>query len=154
LEGDDPGRRVEVWSGGSALDSEVLTACPYLKADIIAKVKAIRATALGQAVKNAGVLAVYDENYTAAVAYQAGRTTEIMKDGKTASDYLAGFGSKFGMSAAQFAAYIVGENRRVNPTSYNIEQEYLRLVYSVVPGVQFIESLLNIPAAYRAFCGV
>jgi len=155
LEGDVPGRRVELYAGGSATDAEVLAACPYLKPSVVADIKDTRATALGLAVKNAGVLAVYDENYRAAVAHLNGLgSAEIMKDGKTATVYLTGFGQKFGMTADYFAQYIINENRRVNPTSYAIEQEYLRLAYTVIPGMQFVESLLNLPAAYREFCGL
>lgn len=152
----DPGRRVELFedAAGTAIDVEIFTACPYLKVSIIDQVKQIRAQALDKIAKCAGVLALYDENYKAACAFDEGFSGEIMKDGKTAVEYLTGLGSRLGMTAQQFAAYIISENRRVNPTAYAVEQEYLRLAYAVIPALTKVADVLSTPAEYRRFCGV
>lgn len=149
-------RRTEVWedAAGTATDAQVLAACP-LKANTADEVKAIRAKGLELSTKNSGVLAVYSENYTAAVACLAGACdSTTMKDGRTASQYLAGFGARLGMTINQFAAYIVAENRKVGPVAYQIEDEYLRLAYSVIPAETSVARLLAYPADYRRFCGL
>jgi hypothetical protein len=149
-------RRVEVWSdtAGTATDAQVLAACP-LREDIIVQIKDIRAAALERAAKGAGVLAVYSENYSAATAMLAGAgDSTIMKDGQTAANYLAGFGARLGMTAAQFATYIIRENRRIGPEAYQVEDEYLRLAYGVIPAETSVDKLLAYPGDYRRFCGL
>lgn len=140
---------------GAATDSAVLAAFPTLKAKIVADIQDIRAQALEKSTKNSGVYAVYDENYQASVAFEAGQgdLTE-MRNGMTATQYLSGFGARLGMTAAQFAAYIVAENKRVGPTAYQVEDEYLRLAYGVIPNETSVTKLLGYAAAYRAFCGL
>lgn len=152
----DPAQRamlIEVATEGNTA-VQIFTACPNLKNEIIAQVKSLRQDALAATVKNAGVLAVYDENYKAAVACieNTGDTT-VMKDGQSATLYLTGFGAQFGMTSAQFAAYIIGENRRVNPPAYQIEQEYLRLCYAFIPTCQDVALVLAAPADFGRFCG-
>jgi hypothetical protein len=149
-------RRVEVWedSAGTASDAQVLSACP-LKSDISDEIKTIRAKGLELSTKNSGVLAVYSENYAAAVACLAGSCdSTIMKNGLTASQYLGGFGTRLGMTVNQFATYIVAENRKVGPAAYQIEDEYLRLAYSVIPAETSVSRLLAYPIDYRRFCGL
>ena len=151
----DAASRTEVWldAAGTATAAEVLTACPGLKAQVAEQLKTIRQLALDKVARSPGVLAVYDENYRAAQAYQAGAgDTTIMKDGRTATAYLAGFGARLGMTAGQFAAYIVSENQRVAPTA--IEDEYLRLVYGLIPTLQDVDILLGLPDSFRRFCGL
>lgn len=153
----DPARRTRVFTdnAGIASDVAVLAACPELRADIIAEVQNIRATALEKATKNSGVYAVYDENYQASVAYVEGKgdLTE-MRNGMTATQYLTGFGARLGMTAAQFAAYIIAENKRIGPTAYQVEDEYLRLAYGVIPNETSVAKLLAYPTDYRRFCGL
>lgn len=153
----DPARRTRVFadSAGIAADAEVLAACPGLRAKILTDIQEIRAQALEKATKNSGVAAIYEENYQAAVAVDAGAgdITE-MKDGKTATQYMSGFGARLGMTAAQFAAYIIAENKRVGPTLYLVENEYLRLAYSVIPAETSVAKLLTYPDDYRRFCGL
>ena len=150
-----PGLRTEVWkdSAGTATGPQVLAVCD-VRGQVAAQVQAIRQTALNAAAKSVGVLAVYDENYAAATAYLAGNTTAITKSGLTVSDYLQGFGERLGMTAQQFAQYIVSQNRQVGPAAYDIEAEYLRLTYTVIPSATDIDALLAIPDAYRRFCGL
>jgi len=157
LYGVDPVKRTELWDddGGTATDAAVLAACPGLKAKIIADIQDIRAIALEKATKNSGVAAVYEENYQAAIAIDAGEgDITFMKDGKTATAYMTGFGQKLGMNAVQFAAYIISENHRVGPSLYQIEQEYLRLAYGAVPAETSVSRLLAYPDDYRRFCGL
>lgn len=153
----EPTRRTRVFadSAGTATDSAVLAACPELRAKILADIQDIRAKALEKATKNSGVAAIYDENYQAAVAVDAAEgDITIMRNGKTATAYLAGFGARLGMTAAQFAAYVLAENKRVGPPLYQIEDEYLRLDYGVIPMETSVSKLLAYPDSYRRFCGL
>lgn len=150
-------KRIRVYEdpAGTATDTQILVACPDLKMQIISQIKDIRATALEKATKNSGVYAVYDENYQAAIAYDAGDgDITLMRGGQTATQYLAGFGARLGMTAAQFAAYIINENKKVGPTQYHIEDEYLRLTYGVIPAETSVARLLSYPNGYRGFCGL
>lgn len=151
----DPVQRTELWEGGSDTDAAALAACPGLKAKIVADIREIRKQALAQLTIDSGVSAVYAENYDAAQAYKSGAgASKIMKDGQTAANYLTGFGKELGMSAGQFADYIIAENRRVGPTAYQVEQEYLRLAYGVIPAETSIDRLLAYPDDYRRFTGL
>lgn len=142
-------------TNGIDLDGSILAALPGLKGWVAEQVKEIRAKALEKATKNSGVYAIYDENYQAAIAYDAGEgDVTVMRNNMTATDYLAGFGARLGMTAGQFAAYIISENHRVGPTNYQVEDEYLRLVYTVIPAEVSVERLLAYPADYRRFCGL
>jgi len=123
-----------------------------MKADAINTIKDIRAAALERLTKNSGVLAVYDENYRAAVEYVNGRTAAEMKGGQTAEAYLTGLGARLGMTAAQFAAYIISENKLVGPTAYQVEEEYLRLAYGAVPSMTDNTVISQQPEIYRQFC--
>lgn len=127
---------------------------PRLKATVIDEIKAIRKMALAQVAVDAGVLAVYDENYRASQAYKAGAgATTIMRNGMTAEAYLAGMSAQMGMTPAAFADYILAENLKT-ASAYQVEQEYLRLAYSVIPASADIAAILAAPAAFRAFCGL
>lgn len=150
-------KRTRVYSDatGTATDAQVLAACPQLKSQVVDEIKDIRAIALEKATRNSGVYAVYDENYQASIAYEAGDgDITYMRSGQTATQYLAGFGARLGMTAAQFAAYIIAENHRVGPTQYSIEDEYLRLAYGTIPAETNVSRLLAYPADYRRFCGL
>lgn len=150
-------QRSEVWedSAGTATSAAVLAACPNLRAEITVQIKDIRKTALAKLTVDSGVSAVYAENYAAAVAYKAGAgASTTMKDGQTAANYLTGFGAQLGMSAGQFADYIIAENRRIGPTAYQVEQEYLHLAYTAIPQETDIDRLLAYPDDYRRFCGL
>jgi hypothetical protein len=160
---DDEHRRAELWQddAGTATIAQIKAMFPRMVDNMCSYIKGIRVSALGTVPKNAGVLAVYDENYKAAVAIIEGRGSDVMKDGSTALDFMARFGSKFGMSAEQFAAYIIGENRRVNPTAVAIEERYLALCYGgdAATGLLPISALPTITAMrqavidYADFCG-
>lgn len=140
---------------GTATDSAVLSAFPGLRTKVTADIQDIRAQALEKSTKNSGVSAIYDENYQASVAFTAGTgSTTLMRNGMTATAYLTGFGARLGMTAAQFAAYIIAENKRVGPTAYQVEDEYLRLAYGVIPVETSVTKLLGYAAAYRTFCGL
>jgi len=155
----DPAQRTRVFSdtAGTATDADVFAACPQLKNRISDEIKAIRKTALNRFVIDAGVLAVYQENYSAAATYkQPGGPLTIVKDGKTAEQYLSGLGSQMTppMTADQFADYILGENRRVGTTAYQVEQQYLWFVYTVIPTELYVDELLDLPNQYRRYCGL
>lgn len=149
-------RRQEVFETGTATDSEVFSACPGLKSEIKTEVTEIRKQALDRITLNSGVLAVYSENYAAATAYKAGNGSMLMKDGQTATAYLTGMGSQMtpALTVDQFATYIIGENRRVGPTAYDVEQQYLWFAYTVIPGEASIAELLDLPNQYRRYCGL
>lgn len=101
-----------------------------LKKKALAEIKELRRTGLDRAALSPGILAIYESNYEAAVAYKAGDIKTILKNGMEAEAYLAGFGSKLNMTATQFADYIIAENRRVGPTAYDVERMYLALTYA------------------------
>lgn len=128
-----------------------------LKATAKALVKSIRNAALAKFVANAGVAGVYDVNYDAAVAYDANNTTLVLRNGKTSGGHCTEFGALLGMTAAQFATYIIAENRQTSPTKrcavlmHEIEGEYLRLYYSAIDAM-LDAAVIAAPAAYQAFC--
>lgn len=149
--------RQEVFENGTATDAEVFTVCPGLKAEIRAEITEIRKQALDRITLNSGVLAVYSENYAAATAYKAGNgATTVMKDGQSATAYLTGMGSQMTppLTVDQFASYIISENRRVGPTAYDVEQQYLWFAYTVVTGEQSVSELRSLPEQYRRYCGL
>lgn len=160
---EDPARRAVLIQddAGTATIEEITAMFPEMIVSMRFYIKYIRESALAVIPKNAGVLAVYDENYKAAVAVIEGRGAEVMKDGSSALAFLSRFGEKFGMTAEQFAGYIIGENRRVNPTTVAIEERYLALCYGGDPanGIVPIASLPTITAMrqavidYADFCG-
>jgi hypothetical protein len=148
--------RAEVWSdsAGTATAAQVLAVCTDLRSKVAEEIKTIRKQSLDRiATDSSGVLAVYDENYRAALALTDGDTSWLSKDGKNAETYLAAFGSRLGMTPPQFAAWIVAENRRIGAAASRVEDEYLRLAYSVVPTLTDIDQLLALPQQYREFCG-
>lgn len=124
---------------------------------ILAQIKSIRNIALAKFVANAGVGGVYDVNYEAAIAYDAGNTTLVLRNGKTSGTHCTEFGTLLGMTAAQFAAYIIAENRQTTPTKrcavlmHEIEGEYLRLYCSAIAAMTDADAIAA-PAAYQAFC--
>lgn len=121
----------------------------------IAQVKELRKTALDSFVKySPGISRIYSENYFASTEFQAGRTTTPMVDGSTVAEYLGLLGSRIGMTATQFAAYIINENRGTVGLAIKakeIEDEYLRLVYTAMPAMtaaQAVQAVID----YTAFC--
>ena len=102
---------------------------------------------------NPGISEVYRENYTASAALVSGQgDATIMRNGMTATQYLTGLGSQIGMTALQFAQYIITENVNLAPAAYRVEQEYMRLTYNAVPNATTVLELLAIPANYQIFC--
>lgn len=101
-----------------------------LRKKALAEIKELRRVGLDKAALSPGILAIYESNYEAAVVYKAGNSSVLLKNGMEAEAYLLGFGSKLGMTASQFADYIIAENRRVGPTVYDVERLYLSLTYA------------------------
>ncbi|MBT0666350.1 hypothetical protein KI809_18740 [Geobacter pelophilus] len=152
----DPAKRLELWEDPQGLlnDAAALAECPALKVAIIDKIKQLRAVALDKATRSPGVSAIYAENYFAAVEYQAGRPESLTKAGMTAEVHLTGLAANLNMTAPQFADYIIKENRRVGPPLYDIEGEYTRLAYAVIPLSQSIPEIMAAPAQFQQFCGL
>lgn len=154
----DPQGRTELWedSAGTATFEQIMTACPSLRPGIITQIAQQRANALGQSTSsNAGIALVYSENYSAAAAVVNGNGDMVlMKNGMTATAYCEGLGAQIGMTALQFANYVIQEANSMAPDAYRVEQEYLRLVYNVVPNSTSVSELLALPAAYVAFCNL
>lgn len=152
----DPQCRTELWedSAGVTTYEEIVTACPSLKPGIITQIAQQRANALGRTTSsNAGIAMVYSENYAAAMAVVSGAGDQvIMKNYMNATDYCAGLGAQIGMTALEFANYVIQEASSMAPAAYRVEQEYLRLVYNVIPNSRSISELLALPAAYVVFC--
>jgi hypothetical protein len=133
-----------------------------VKEQALIDIKTLRQQGLDKAALSSGVLAVYNTNYEAATNFLAGNGSLLVKNGMTSIDYLSGFGANLGMTATQFANYIVSENYRVGPTAYSIEKRYLALTYAgdLSEGVYPVSILTTVDAvvaavdAYRIFCGV
>jgi len=148
--------RSELWKDSVGIDTfnAIVTAFPALKPSMITQVEQIRATALARSTTtNTGVMAVWEQNYQAAVARLNGlQDVTIMKNGMTAEAYLAGLGAQIGMDSLQFAQYVINESINLAPKAYEIEQEYLRLKYQLIPNTQSVLELLTIPINYQTFC--
>ena len=121
----------------------------------INQVKELRRATLDSLVKNSpGIAYVYSHNYFAATEFQAGRTTSIMIDGSTVTAYLTLLGGRLSMTAAQFAAYIINENRGTVGLAIKakeIEDEYVRLVYAAMPTMTAAQAAQAV-VDYTAFC--
>lgn len=127
----------------------------YALTENIEKVKELRRTSLDKFVKNSpGISRVYAENYYAATEFQAGRVTALMVNGAQVQSYLTALGARLGMTATQFAEYIINENRGTVGLAIKaseIEDEYLRLAYTAMPamtGEQAEQAVID----YAAFC--
>lgn len=125
------------------------------KVAAIEKVKELRRSSLDKFVKNSpGISRVYAENYFAATELQAGRPDTMMVSGATATAYLLSIGQNFSMTAAQFATYIINENRGTVGLAIKvseIEAEYVRLVYAAMPTMT-AEQVEQAVIDYTAFC--
>jgi hypothetical protein len=148
--------RSELWKDplGTATFNEMILGFPALKPSMITQVEQIRATALARSTTtNTGVMAVWEQNYQAAVARLNGlQDATLMKNGMTAEEYLTGLGAQIGMNSLQFAQYVINESINLAPKAYEIEQEYLRLKYQVIPNTQSVFQLMTIPIDYQTFC--
>jgi hypothetical protein len=124
--------------------------------DAIIKVKGIRGNTLSLFQKKSpGVTAVYANNIDAAIQFTNNDAT-LMPTGQTPTAYLTGMGAHMGMTAAQFAAYIIGENIRLGapnqtpPSAYDVECQYI--ASSV--GIQYattIAAVNTIVSAYQTY---
>ena len=133
-----------------------------VKEQSLIEVKDIRRQGLDKAAISAGIYAIYQTNYDAAVDYLNGSPDSIMKNGMTPEAYLAGFGAKLNMTATQFANYIIAENLRVGPALYDIEKRYLALTYAgdlangIVP-INYLTTetaILQAVINFKTYCGV
>lgn len=132
------------------------------KLKALATVKLIRQKGLDAIALSAGILAVYNTNYDASVDFLNGEPNAEIKIGVSCEEYLAEFGARLGMTAAQFANYIIAENIRMGPTLFQVESRYLALTYGgdAENGIIPINSMTSIAAieaaviAYADYCGV
>jgi hypothetical protein len=128
----------------------------------IRDIKELRRQGLDLSAVSSGILAIYMANYEASVNLLEGNGSYTIKNGMTSEVYLTGFGANLGMSAIQFANYIVSENHRVGPSAYAIEKRYLALCYAgeAAAGITPINYLPTVTAVltavedFRAFCGL
>lgn len=152
----DPVRPDErFWSITDAADGS-LSAEPKDLADLrqtaIADVKRLRQSALDTFPRSTGVSEVYAENLRAAQALTSGGgATTIMRDGSTAEAYLGAMAAGMGITAAQFAAYVLAENTAAAVKAREIEAEYVRLAYTFIPGCSF-EQVQLVADGFRDFC--
>lgn len=125
--------------------------------ELCMRIKNIRAAAQERFTKNSGVTKVYDLNYEAAVL-GAADTTTILRNKLTPFQHLHDLGQyaisaqyPAGMTAEQFAAYVIAENRGPAPYTAGavkmteIEVEYMRVLYAQPVTEQSV-------AEYQAFC--
>jgi hypothetical protein len=114
-----------------------------------AEIKQLRSNALDKFTKNSsGVLMVYDVNVIAAKAFLAGDTAPL-RTGMTPEQHLA-MGANMGMTSEQFAYYILSENTRLGPSSWDVENKYLAALMAVSYGPT--ESIDTVVENYRDFC--
>lgn len=143
----------------SSLESQWL---PIVKQQALLEVKDIRRQGLDKAALSAGIYAIYEANYEAAINFLAGSPEALMKNGMDAESYLTEFGARLQMTANQFATYIIAENQRVGPVAFEVEKRYLALTYAgdanagiipinYLPNVTAVE---NAVAAFRTFCAL
>ena len=115
-------------------------------------VRQMRQMALDTFPKSPGVSEIYAENLKAAQADAAGAgATTIMRDDTTAETYLGAMAAGMGISAAQFAAYVLAENTAAAIKAREIEAEYVRLAYTFIPACTF-EQVQTVADGYRDFC--
>lgn len=163
---DENGVRITLWNEAKlgampTLQMLALQDLAVYKTTAILHVKKIRQLGLDKVALSAGVLAVYNENYTAAQKVLSNEGSYTLKCGYTAIDYMTGFGARLNMTAAQFADYIIAENERVGPTAYDVERRYLALAYGgdAALGIYPISALQSKDAidtaltAYANYCG-
>jgi hypothetical protein len=112
--------------------------------DLRAKIKVIRAASLEKFPRNSGVATVYELNFQAAVL-GAGDSTTVLRNGKTPAQHLGDFGVHLGMTAGQFASYVLAENLSAGQKMSEVEAEYLRLYYDGPPTAQTVVD-------YQAYC--
>jgi len=123
-----------------------------LRKTALEQIKLQRQVALDSFSKSAGISAAYDENIKAAHATKAGAGgTTIMRDNSTAEAYLAKMASGMGITADQFADYVIAENAASAAKASEIEVEYVRLAYSFIPQCTF-EEVKTVNSEYVAFC--
>lgn len=141
-----------VAEGNTPISADIMT-----KTQAKEKIKLIRGEALKKFCINSGVLAVYDVNYEAALAYKENRLSTILRSGKTVEEHCSQFGSRMGMTASQYADYIISENRQILPNKKagvlmaEIEDEYLRLYYSLID-ISLDSELETIINNFKNFC--
>lgn len=117
----------------------------------IQKVRAQRQAALDSFPRSAGVSEVYSENLKAAQALLAAQGGTLMRDGSTAQAYLESMAAGMGITATQFAQYVVTENTAAAVKAREIEAEYVRLAYSYIPGCTF-EQVQTVAAEFAEYC--
>lgn len=137
-------------------------ALAVFKSKALATVKLIRQKGLDAVALSAGILAVYQTNYDASIDYLNGEPNAEIKIGVSCEEYLSEFGARLGMTATQFANYIVSENIRMGPNMRQVESRYLALTYGgdaangILP-ISVMNSIEDIEAAvlaYAAYCSV
>lgn len=112
-------------AGTVTMDVVAIPAVPEaaIRTDAAMQIKEIRGYTLDKFTKTkSGVLMVYDSNVVAARAYLAGDTT-LLRTGMMPEQHLA-LGLNYGMDATQFANYILAENVRLGPSSWDVEDRY------------------------------
>lgn len=135
---------------------------PLVKMQALADIHAIRQDGLDRAARSAGILTIYETNYSAAENFLAGNPSAILHSGMTAEAHLTGFGANLGMTALQFANYVIAENHRVAPDMYAVERRYLALTYAgdaehgITPVAQLgtEDAVLQAVADFKTFCEV
>lgn len=123
-----------------------------LRLAAIAAVKQQRQAALDTFPRSAGVAEIYAENVAAAQALTNGTgLSTIMRNGLSAHEYIGLMAGGMGLDPEQFAAYVLAENSQAAIKAAEIESEYVRLAYTVIPGCTF-EQIQSVPAEFQQYC--
>lgn len=127
------------------------------KAKGITTIKETRKSTLDRYQKySTGIARTYLDNLFAAQKFLAADTS-LMATGQTPEQYLSLLGVEIGMTAAQFANYIISENLRLTapnqtiPSAYDVEREYLKAQVAAQSALT-AEAVQAIVAGYIAFC--
>lgn len=118
----------------------------------IAEIKRQRQGALDGFSKSAGVSAIYAENVAAAFAVNSGAgDTTVIRTGDTARQYIDAMAAGMGVTPGQFIDYVLAENATAAKLAAEIEQEYVRLVYSFIPACTF-DQVKTVVSDYQEYC--
>lgn len=130
---------------------------PEVKAICIQKVKDTRRVTHDLFEKQSpGISRVYLDNINAARKFTNGDTS-LESTGLTPEQYLTGLGSEIGMTATQFAAYIISENARLAapnqtpPSVYDVELNYLKSSTQITMATTS-DQVISVVNTYQTLC--
>jgi hypothetical protein len=83
--------------------------------------------------KSVGISVIYSSNIDIARRYISGDVSPVIT-GETPVEYLTNMGSLIGLSATQFANYIISESTRLGDSAATVEKKYLSVKAAATTG--------------------